>query len=68
MAGERLPVDGPTGALIRAYVACRVAIDALPELPEEVREEAEEPLTAFCHVIGPALERVHPGFFDGDRS
>ena len=55
---------GELQALIRAYIACRVAVDSLPDLPPEVRERVEEPLSKFCHVVGPELERVNPGFFD----
>jgi hypothetical protein len=60
--------DGDDGkavdALIRAYVACRVAIDALPDLPGDVRLEVEEPVRRLCDVVGPALDRIQPGFFD----
>ncbi len=51
-------------ALIRAYVACRVAMDSLPDLPREVVLEVEEAVTRLCHTIGPVLERRYPGFFD----
>jgi hypothetical protein len=53
-----------TDALIRAYIACRVAIDALPRLPDHVRVQAEEPLRAFCDAVGPALAEVSPEFFE----
>jgi hypothetical protein len=56
--------DPALQALIRAYVACRLAIDALPDLPREVRSNVEEPIVALCHTVGPELERVQPGFFD----
>ena len=49
-------------ALVRAYVACRLAVDVLPQLPGDIREAVEGPVTALCNVVGPELERVRPGF------
>jgi hypothetical protein len=57
-------VDDGTDALLRAYVACRVAIDALPHLPDDVRARAEQPLRAFCDAIGPALAEASPDVFE----
>lgn len=57
-------IEPDVQALIRAYVACRVAMDALPDLPPEIVLEVEEAVTRLCHTVGPALERRHPGFFD----
>jgi hypothetical protein len=50
-------------ALIRAYVACRVATDALPDLPPEIRERVQDAVTELCDVIGPAVDTVAPEFF-----
>jgi hypothetical protein len=61
-------LDEATHALIRAFAACRVAMDALAELPQDVRAEVEEPLRAFCDVVGPALLSRYPEFFDGSSS
>jgi hypothetical protein len=58
------PFDNEVEALIRAYVACRVAMDALPDLPAEVVLEIDDAVTRLCHAVGPALEARHPGFFD----
>lgn len=49
-------------ALVRAYIACRLAIEALPALPLDIREVVEEPVAALCNTIGPELERIKPGF------
>jgi hypothetical protein len=57
-------MDAEVQALIRAYVACRVAMDALPDLPSQITLEVEEAVTKLCHAVGPELERRHPGFFD----
>jgi hypothetical protein len=50
-------MDEAMNALIRAEAACRVALDALPHLPDDVREAISRPLNEFCDVVGPALER-----------
>lgn len=57
-------IDREIQALIRAYVACRVAMDALRDLPQELILEVEDAVTRLCHAVGPELERRHPGFFD----
>lgn len=57
-------IEPDVQALIRAYVACRVAMDALPDLPRDIVLEVEDAVTRLCHAVGPALERRHPGFFD----
>jgi hypothetical protein len=57
-------IEPEVQALIRAYVACRVAMDALPDLPRDVVLEVEDAVTRLCHAVGPALEQRHPGFFD----
>ena len=67
--GKRLRVmaqndEAAVQALVRAYIACRLAIDALPDLPDDVRTTVEHPITVLCHTVGPALERVNPGFFN----
>ena len=64
MTDELDAMEPEVQALIRAYVACRVAMDALPDLPREIAQEVEEAVTRLCHAVGPELERRHPGFFD----
>ena len=56
--------DAALQALIRAYIGCRLAMEALPDLPDDVRREVSEPVTALCHAVGPALDKLDPGFFD----
>jgi hypothetical protein len=58
------PIEPEVQALIRAYVACRVAMDALPDLPRDIVLEVEDAVTRLCHTVGPALEQRYPGFFD----
>ena len=57
---EEVEGDKAVSALIRAYVACKVALDALPDLPESLREVVEPPVRELCSVVGPALERTRP--------
>jgi hypothetical protein len=65
---EREDYEDPgLGALVRAYVGCRVVVDALPELPVDVRREVEPHLADVMGAIGPALLEADPGFFDRDR-
>ena len=64
MTDDLVPIDPEVQALIRAYVACRVAMDALPDLPRSLVLEVEDAVTRLCHTVGPELERRHPGFFD----
>jgi hypothetical protein len=64
MTDDRDHIEPEVQALIRAYVACRVAMDALSDLPREVVLEVEDAVTRLCHVVGPALEQRYPGFFD----
>lgn len=52
-------------ALVRAYVACRVACEALPSLPTELRARIEEPVRLLCAAVGPELEKLRPGGSDG---
>jgi hypothetical protein len=59
------PIEPEVQALIRAYIACRVAMDALPDLPAHLILDVEEAVTRLCHTVGPALEQRYPGFFDG---
>jgi hypothetical protein len=57
--------DEALHALFQAYVACRLAVDALPDLPDEIRQAVREPITALCDAVAPVLERQHPGFLGG---
>jgi hypothetical protein len=59
--------DDAMQALVRAHVACRLALDALPDLPSDIQDVVEEPLRTFCEIIGPELERVNPGLLDQGR-
>jgi hypothetical protein len=47
-------------ALLRAYVACNLAKDALPDLPPDTAAAIEEPVEQFCRVVGEELRKVRP--------
>ena len=40
-------------ALVRAYVACRLALDSIADLPAETADAVTEPIRAFCHALEP---------------
>jgi hypothetical protein len=53
--------DEAIQAMVRAYVACQLALEALPRLPDELKGVVERPLNEFCAALGPVLERIKPG-------
>jgi hypothetical protein len=40
-------------ALRRAYIACKLALGTLDDLPRETMEAVEEPIREFCHSLEP---------------
>lgn len=40
-------------ALVRAFVGCKIALEAIDDLPQETAEAVEEPLREFCRRLGP---------------
>jgi hypothetical protein len=40
-------------ALTRAYIACKLALESLDELPTETVEAVEEPVREFCRRLEP---------------
>jgi hypothetical protein len=51
-------------ALIKMEVACRLALESLPELPRETEEALREPIDALCKITERELERLRPGLLD----
>ena len=51
-------------ALIKMEVACRLALESLPDLPRETEEALREPIEVLCKVAGRELERLRPGLND----
>jgi hypothetical protein len=56
--GEGTLRDEAVQALIRAVVACEVALEALPHLPEDLRRLAQPPVQELCRIVQPALEAI----------
>jgi hypothetical protein len=60
MAAER-PSESRLQALIKLEVACRLALESLPELPPETEAALREPIQTLCTVTGRELENLQPG-------
>jgi hypothetical protein len=59
MAAER-PSESRLQALIKLEVACRLALESLPELPPETELALREPIQTLCEVTGRELENLQP--------
>jgi hypothetical protein len=59
-----MPASAAEHALIRAYIACNLARDALPELPQDTAAAVEDAVRTFCNVVGEELKRTHPDAID----
>jgi hypothetical protein len=46
--------------LLRAYVACNLLQEALPQLPKETAQAVEEPLAQFCRIVGDEVQKIAP--------
>lgn len=47
-------------ALIKLEVACRLALDALPQLPNETEQVLRDPVERLCEVTGAELDAIDP--------
>jgi hypothetical protein len=63
MAGEQFD-ESRLQALIKMEVACRLALESLPELPRETEEALREPINTLCKITEREIERVRPGLVD----
>jgi hypothetical protein len=50
--------------LIRLEVACRLALDALPEPPAETEQALRAHVETLCDVTGAELDRISPSWRD----
>ena len=48
-------------ALIKIEVACRLALESLPELPRETQQALRAPIEKLCELTDRALDRLQPG-------
>jgi hypothetical protein len=63
MAEEQFD-DSRLQALIKMEVACRLALESLPELPRETEEALREPIDTLCTITAREVERLRPGLID----
>jgi hypothetical protein len=63
MTGEQFDEDR-LQALIKMEVACRLALESLPDLPRETEEALREPINALCTITEREIERLRPGLID----
>lgn len=61
--GER-PSESRLQALIKLEVACRLALEALPELPQETEDVLRAPIQTLCEVVGREFESLQLGLVD----
>jgi hypothetical protein len=57
--------DAPTDtvkALIQLEVACRIALDALPEIPAQTKQALRDPIKSLCEITERELDRIDPGW------
>jgi hypothetical protein len=47
-------------------VACRLALESLPDLPRETEDALREPIETLCELTARELERLHPGLAGRD--
>ena len=59
--------DEALQALIKLEVACRLALESLPALPEQAEHALRDPIEELCRLTQRELERVQPGFTGDDR-
>jgi len=45
-------------ALIKMEVACRLALESLPELPRETEQALREPIDTLCKITAREIERL----------
>jgi len=63
MAGEQFD-ESRLQALIKMEVACRLALESLPELPRETEAALREPIDSLCKITEREIERLRPGLID----
>jgi hypothetical protein len=50
--------DDAQQALVRAYIACRLALESIPDLPAETAKAVREPIREFCGKLEPFVEHL----------
>jgi hypothetical protein len=50
--------DDAQQALVRAYIACRLALDSIPNLPAETARAVADPIREFCGKLEPFVDHL----------
>jgi hypothetical protein len=45
-------------ALVRAYIACRLALESIADLPAETAGAVTEPIHEFCNALEPYVSHL----------
>ena len=48
-----MSVEDAEQALVRAYIACRLALESISDLPAETAEAVTDPIHEFCQALEP---------------
>ena len=56
--------DQHVEALTRLQLACQLALEALPGLPNETERVLRDHVQTLCEVSGKELDRINPGWRD----
>jgi hypothetical protein len=50
--------DDAQQALVRAYIACRLALESIPNLPAETAKAVADPIREFCRKLEPFVDHL----------
>jgi hypothetical protein len=50
--------DDAQQALVRAYIACRLALESIPNLPAETAKAVADPIREFCQKLEPFVDHL----------
>jgi hypothetical protein len=50
--------DDAEQALTRAYIACRLALESIPNLPAETAKAVADPIREFCRKLEPFVDHL----------
>jgi hypothetical protein len=50
--------DDAQQALVRAYIACRLALESIPDLPADTAKAVADPIRQFCAKLEPFVDHL----------
>jgi len=56
--GSMSASDDAHQALVRAYIACQLALESIPDLPAETAEAVADPIREFCQKLEPFVDHL----------